>query len=192
MLGIYAGLVGVEHGIFEILQGNTQPDGVLIHAIGQDCQPEAIWHGCFPAMTVLPSFLFSGILAVLVGLAVVVWATGFVQRKHGGFVLIILSLLMLPIGGGFVPVYIGVLGGVAGSKAYSHKSLWRRINPRIRRYISEWWLWMVVLLIMWFPISWILGYFFSQAMLSLGTLLFLVFDLVLPLLIVVSGTALDS
>lgn len=33
-LGVYAGLLGVEHGVLEPLQGNVAPDGIMINAIG--------------------------------------------------------------------------------------------------------------------------------------------------------------
>lgn len=33
-LGIYAGLLGMEHGVFETLQGNVAPNGIMINAIG--------------------------------------------------------------------------------------------------------------------------------------------------------------
>ncbi|MBN1668214.1 MAG: hypothetical protein JW862_14070, partial [Anaerolineales bacterium] len=50
-LGLYAGLIAIQHGIFEIMQGSHAPDGLLFNAIGPPCQSEAVWHACFPAMT---------------------------------------------------------------------------------------------------------------------------------------------
>jgi protein-S-isoprenylcysteine O-methyltransferase Ste14 len=77
-LGVYAGLIAVQHGIFATLQGSRAPDGLMFSAIGPPCQPEAVWHACFPAMTVIPNLLVTGIAAVLVGLAMAVWAAAFV------------------------------------------------------------------------------------------------------------------
>ena len=37
-LGVYAGLLAAEHGIFEILQGSQPTGGMLINAIGPPCQ----------------------------------------------------------------------------------------------------------------------------------------------------------
>ena len=34
IIGIYAGLIAIQHGIFEILQGDTAPDGLMFNAIG--------------------------------------------------------------------------------------------------------------------------------------------------------------
>ena len=82
--GISAGIAGLEHGYFEILQGSTRPAGLLIVSMGPPCVPEEIWNGCEPAMTILPNFLVTGILAVLLGLAIIVWSAAFVQRRRGG------------------------------------------------------------------------------------------------------------
>ncbi|MBM4464436.1 MAG: isoprenylcysteine carboxylmethyltransferase family protein [Chloroflexi bacterium] len=49
-LGLYAGLLAAQHGILVMLQGNRAPDSLLIHAIGPQCRPEAVWHACYPAL----------------------------------------------------------------------------------------------------------------------------------------------
>ena len=66
VLGLFAGGASVEHGIYEILQGNLRPEGLMISSMGPPCQPEAVWHNCEPALTILPNFLVTGILAVTV------------------------------------------------------------------------------------------------------------------------------
>jgi hypothetical protein len=114
--GISAGIVGLEHGYFEILQGSTKPDGLMIASIGPPCVPEEIWNACEPAMTVLPNFLITGILAFIIGLLVLIWSAAFMQRKHGGIFLILLSIALLLFGGGLFPPLIGIVGGVAGTK----------------------------------------------------------------------------
>jgi hypothetical protein len=42
-LGVAAGIAGLEHGYFEILQGNTRPEGLMIVSMGSPCVPEEIW-----------------------------------------------------------------------------------------------------------------------------------------------------
>lgn len=56
-----------------------------------------------PAMTVVPNLLVTGVFAILVSLVFIGWATVFVQRERGGPILILLSVLMLLVGGGFGP-----------------------------------------------------------------------------------------
>jgi hypothetical protein len=105
-LGVMAGLLGLEHGYFETLQSNLTPSGIVISAIGAPCQVNEAWHGCEPALTIVPSFFVTGILAIAVSLVVIVWATAFVRRKHGGMILILLSVAQLLVGGGFDPPYL--------------------------------------------------------------------------------------
>jgi hypothetical protein len=35
-LGALVGLAGIEHGFFELLQGNSTPDNIMINAIGPE------------------------------------------------------------------------------------------------------------------------------------------------------------
>ncbi len=42
-VGVYGGLLGMEHGIGETLQGNVAPGGILINAIGP--QAKDVWQG---------------------------------------------------------------------------------------------------------------------------------------------------
>ena len=101
--GIAAGIAGIEHGYFEILQGNTKPEGLMIPSMGPPCVPEEVWNACEPAMTIIPNFLITGILAVVFGLIILIWSLGFLQHKHGGTVLILLSVALLIFGGGLFP-----------------------------------------------------------------------------------------
>ncbi len=72
-LGTLAGLAGVEHGIGEALQGNVAPAGLAIVA-WPGSEPFQVLSG-EPAMTIVPSLLVTGILAILASLAYVLWAT---------------------------------------------------------------------------------------------------------------------
>jgi hypothetical protein len=85
-----------------------------IRAMGAPCQVATSPVGCEPAMTVIPSFLITGILAIRVSLLIIAWASMLVQRKNGGAVLILLSIILLFVGGGFTPIPFGILAGLAG------------------------------------------------------------------------------
>jgi len=84
ILGVFAGISGASHGPGEMLQGNVAPNGVMIQA-----WPKLTALGGEPAMTILPSFLTAGILAIILGAIVAVWAGGFDGRKNGGLLLIL-------------------------------------------------------------------------------------------------------
>jgi len=106
-IGVFGGLGGASHGPGEMLQGNIAPDGLVIEA-----WPELTVLAGEPAMTIIPSFLITGLLTLIVGLIVAVWAAKFVQKKNGGLVLILLSIIMLLVGGGLFPPVFGVVAGV--------------------------------------------------------------------------------
>jgi len=182
-LGIYAGLIAIQHGIFEILQGSRVIGGLMFNAIGPPCQAEAVWHACFPAMTLIPDLFITGIAAILVGAGIVVWAAVFAGRRRGGLVLGALSVLALLVGGGFVPVIIGMVAAVTANRL----GMPDRPGGAGWRIVSALWPWPLVLMALWLPGSWLLGHFFSAAMLSAGGLLFLAFDIGLPVLAAVSG-----
>ncbi len=106
-LGVFTGIGGASHGPGEILQGNVAPDGLMIQA-----WPSLTALGGEPAMTVIPSLLIAGILTLIVGAVVALWAAKSVERKYGGALLIALSLLLLIVGGGIVPPLFGIAAGI--------------------------------------------------------------------------------
>lgn len=121
--GALAGLAGIEHGIGEVLQGNRATDGVMILS-----WPESELFRILtgePAMTFVPNLLLTGLLAIVVSLVFLVWTTAFVGREHGGLVLIVLSVVMLLVGGGFGPPILGVIVGIAATRIDAPPRWWR-------------------------------------------------------------------
>ena len=115
LLGIFAGIGGgVFHGIGEILQGSVVPTEIMIQAY-----PAMQATAGEPAMTIVPNFLLTGILAIIMGFIVTIWAVAFIKRKNGGLVLIMLSIIMLLLGGGIIPPIFGILAGIIGTRIKS-------------------------------------------------------------------------
>jgi hypothetical protein len=77
-----------------------------------------------PAMSVIPNLLATGALTIAVSLVVMFWAVAFVDHRHGGRDLAILSLLMLLVGGGFGPAILGMLAGMAAAGAQASRRQW--------------------------------------------------------------------
>jgi len=174
-MGIVAGIAGLEHGYFEILQGNARPASLMFASMGPPCVPEKVWNACEPAMTVLPNLLTAGILTVILGLLIIVWSAAFVPRKYGGSVLIGLSAVQLLVGGGFFPPLIGILGGAAGTRI--NKPLRQKSASSIERLAAKLWPWPLVILMVWLLGQFPVGYFFNdflQGIMGLGLLLILV------------------
>jgi len=172
---VAAGIAGLEHGYFEILQGNTKPQGLMIASIGPPCVAEEVWNACEPAMTIIPNFLIAGILSVILGLLILVWSAGFVQRKNGGMVLILLSAALLLFGGGIFPPLIGMVGGAAGMKI--NKPLSGKQPGSFLRFAAKLWPWPLVIFLVWIFGQFPVGYFFNdflQSIMGAGVLLILV------------------
>jgi hypothetical protein len=166
--GLLAGFGGLEHGYFEILQGNVRPQSIMIASMGAPCVPEAIWNACEPAMTIIPNFLVTGILAMVLGLVTMIWAAAFVQRRHGGMILALLSFGLLLFGGGIFPPVIGIVGGALGD----------RINTPLKKQpspawegLAKLWPWTIVAFFVWLFGQFVIGYFFNEWLMKNGVLI---------------------
>ena len=167
LFGLFAGFGGPEHGYFEILQGNVRPDSLIIAAIGPPCEPEKVWNLCEPAMTVIPSFLVTGILATVIGLITMIWAAAFVQRKNGGIVLILLSIALLLIGGGMFPPVIGIIAGVIGTRINAPLT---RQPGSVLRFFAKLWPWPLVAFFVWVFGQFLVGHYFNEFLQKSGFL----------------------
>jgi hypothetical protein len=166
-LGAFAGFGGPEHGIFEIMQGNVRPDGLFIASMGPPCNPEQVWHACEPAMTVVPSFLITGILAVIGGVATMIWAAFFVHWKRGGLILILLSIALLLVGGGLFPPLIGIVAGAVGTRINVPVT---RQPSRFTSLLAKLWPWPLVAFFVWTLGQFVVGRFFNEWLLNSGFL----------------------
>jgi MFS family permease len=166
-LGIFAGIGGPEHGYFEILQGNVKPDSLMIAAMGPPCDPEKIWNLCEPAMTIIPSFLISGIVATLLGIITMIWAAAFIHKKHGGLVLMLLSIALLLTGGGLFPPVIGLVAGVIATRI--NAPLNKEPTP-LSSFLAKLWPWPFVAFFVWVFGQFVIGYFFNELLMQSGFL----------------------
>jgi hypothetical protein len=85
-IGVLLSLAGLDHGFFEILQGSQPTKGLVIQAIGP---AQKMWHyGTEEAFSIVPNFLVTGILAILVSLAILVWSVRFIFGGGWGMFLL--------------------------------------------------------------------------------------------------------
>lgn len=184
-LSLYAGLLAIQHGIFEILQGEQVPAGVMINAIGLPCQPEQVWHACYPAMTLIPNMMISGILATIMGMGLLTWGLLFSNRRYSPWIFGALAIAILLVGGGFVPVFITLVTAVASMQINTPP----KANQRKKQLAANGYPWILGIMTIWFFGSWILGAFFNDVLLSISFILFFVFDIGLPILAVIAAMA---
>lgn len=142
-LGVCVGVSGLDHGFFEALQGNTATPGFIVQAIGP---AQRMWiYGTEEAFTLVPNFLVTGILAMAVGLATIVWSVGFIDRPHGSRGLLLLGGLLFLVGGGIGMLVFLVLGWLVARRV--HRPLaWvpARLPGTVGRVLSRTWPGLVI------------------------------------------------
>ena len=144
--GILSNLYGLEHGIFEILQGNTAPDSPIIDAIGpaNEFFPGAME----PAFTVIPNFLITGIIAVILGAIGIIWSIAFIRKKYGGIGMLIISILLFLIGGGSAPVFLGLVSSLLASRINKPLNWWNKhLSTKSKKFLAKLWPWSIIIAI---------------------------------------------
>lgn len=166
VMGVLLGLAGlINHGIFEVLQGNNPTGGLFIEAINP---AHRFWvHGTEGAFTLIPNFLLTGIGVILVSLAIIIWSIRYIQVKNGATVFLSLMILLTLLGGGLghVVLFLPVWGYATRIK----KPLagWNKILPeQLRPALSKRWIYSLIAT----SLSWLIvmelgifGYFPGQA-----------------------------
>jgi hypothetical protein len=144
VLGTIFGVSGMSHGFFETLQGNVPTGGTYIFAIGE---AQKMWpHGNEPAFTLIPNFLLTGIAAMMVGLALLVWSLGFVHKKHGPTVILLLFMLLLLVGGGVAQLLFFPWLWLVSTRIHQPLDWWRKVLPvRLQQAFAALWPWVLVL-----------------------------------------------
>jgi hypothetical protein len=136
---IILALAGLDHGIFELLQGSTATGGILIQAIGDSHQ---MWHyGTEEAFTLLPTFFLTGLTAVTLSLLLIVWSLGFLHTRYGSLVLGLLFIGLFLFGGGIAAqVMFAPFVWAAARQINRPLGWWRKVLPEgIRPRLAKLW-----------------------------------------------------
>lgn len=140
VIGMLLGMGGCfNHGLFEILQGNHPTNGYFIEAIGET---NRYWmHGTEGAFTIIPNFLITGILVIIISLSIIVWSARYIQLKHGSTVFISLLLLLTMLGGGIGHIILYLPTWAYSTRINKSLDWWRNIlSDRIRKVFSRLWI----------------------------------------------------
>ena len=151
-LGVLVGLAGIEHGFFEMLQGNVSPSGIMIDAIGP---AQRFWeYGTERALTIIPNFFVTGILTIIVGLLVTIWAGAFIDRKYGAWVFGLLSFILWLVGGGYAPIFMSILAFATATRINKPLKWWRtHLSVNLRGFLAKLWPWSIIAFVILFLIS---------------------------------------
>lgn len=142
-IGVFFGLFsGVNHGCFEFLQGNKPTESLVINAIGE---AQRFWvEGTEPAFTLIPNFMLTGIVSMIVGLTIVIWSIWFLDSKHGATVFLGLFILSFLVGGGIGQAFFLIPAWAFATRMDKPLTWWRKVLPRnIWPFLSK--LWIVLL-----------------------------------------------
>jgi hypothetical protein len=140
---IAGGLAGMMHGFFVMQQGNVSPDSIVVNAIGPTLRswPGAALH----ALTLIPNLFLTGILAMIVGLSVTIWAGAFIEKKYGCRILLLLSIFLFLVGGGFGPIPLALFACAAVTRLNKPLTWWRsRLPDRIQNVLVKLWPWALI------------------------------------------------
>ena len=151
-LGILVGLAGIEHGFLEILQGNVRPDGLMIDAIGPE---QRLWeYATETALTIVPNFLLTGILSVVLGVLVIIWAYAYIDKKYGAVVFLFLLIALFLVGGGFAPIFLTLLAFIAALRINKPLHFWSsRVPSRVRSFFARLWPWTLIISVISFVVA---------------------------------------
>jgi hypothetical protein len=94
-----------------------------------------------PAMTLIPNFLFTGLLAILFSFLFLflVFKPAFKNRHI--LLLLAILLLMLLCGAGFGPPLVGILASLIALKRNSSFKVWRKMPEKVHRVLARLWPW---------------------------------------------------
>lgn len=162
IIGVLFGIGGMTHGCSETLQGNTPTPGLIINAIAAGSSWTRWTAGGEGAFTLIPNFLLTGILAMLVSLAIIVWSIGFVHKRHGPPVYLLLFVLLFLVGGGIGQVIFFLPAWAVATRIHKPLLWWRlALHTGIRKGLAQAWLWLLsaaTLLILLALVIAVLGY----------------------------------
>lgn len=165
VIGIVLGLAGIlNHGIFEIFQGYIPTNGFYIEAIGEK---HRFWlYGTEGAFTLIHNFLITGISAVLVGMAIIVWSIKYIHIKRGSSVFLALLILLTLVGGGIGHIILYLPTWAFATRIDKSLDWWKRVlSSQVRRKLAAIWIYLLITTV----ISWLIvmelgifGYFPGQ------------------------------
>lgn len=117
VLGALAAFAGVEHGLGEIVQGRVAPPAVVFESWPDVAAFDPL--DGEPALSLVPDLLLSGVLSVLIALALGAVAVLHPRGRRTGPLLVGLSACLLLVGGGFGPPLLGVLAGLLATRVHA-------------------------------------------------------------------------
>jgi len=138
-LGILAGIMGIEHGIGEVLEGYRPTESIFILSWPTSGFFEIM--AGEPAMTLIPNYLITGLLAILFSSIFLILLVKPGLDRKAFTILFVLLILMLLTGGGFGPPLLGIIAVSIGLKRNSPLKPWGKLPLKSHHVLSLLWPW---------------------------------------------------
>lgn len=114
VMGIIIAINGIGHGTFEILQGN-KPTVDIMERIG--------------AFTIIPNYLLTGTISIIVSLLLLYWTLRFINIKHGPTIFLFLSVFLFFVGGGVAMTLGFIITWTVATRIDKPLKWWRKVIP---------------------------------------------------------------
>ena len=121
VFGILDGLGGIVHGLYETLRGFTPTAGFYLENFG--------------AFSAIPNYLVTGITVIIISLFITTWTFGFIHRKNGPIVLLLLTILLFFTGGGVAQLIFGLIAWGVSMQINKPLTRWEKILPEHNRQL---------------------------------------------------------
>jgi hypothetical protein len=141
-LGVLVGIGSIDHGLLECLQGFRPTPGLIVNALGPG-YPWTVWKGGGEgAFTLIPNFLVTGIVATVLGLAMIGWSLRFLHSPRGPTVFLILGVASFATGGGVAQIVLFTLTWGVATRIGATLDFWRWVIPSgLRCALGRLWPW---------------------------------------------------
>lgn len=185
LVGLYAAILITVHGVFELMQSPSVNEGSrIIHAVG-NCLPAEASHACWPAFTILHDFQTIGLITIVFGVSTVIWILGYVAMQEKGFIgLLALGFWGFIVGGGFLPAFYIVLSAIGLELHNNNTQLPLKLHA-----LGKLWPWILIAYLILAVVVTIFSVQLNTFLMSLGSYLFLIENVVLVLALVAAVAA---
>jgi hypothetical protein len=130
--GILIGFSEIIHGAFEIKRGNIPTEGFLLKSVG--------------ACTIIPNYLITGIVSVIIGIAIILWTSYSIHKKNGPSIYLLLSVISFFVGGGVAQTIFFCMTWGVSTRITKPLTWWGKIlSVNVRETLSKFWLLTMIL-----------------------------------------------
>jgi len=144
--GLMASITGIMSGIFKILQRNYPTYAFKISSIDP---VYSMWkESTYAAYTIIPNYLITGIVTLVISILVTIWVLFFIHKKYGSIVMVLLSLLQFFSGGG-VAIDVAILSAIMSTQINRSHLWWSKfLSEKIHRFFAKLWPWAFAVFIL--------------------------------------------